>query len=240
MTVLLTNGDSFTSCWPMEARLGHRRFGWPSLVCQHFDWKLIDKSRAGCSNYRIYRKTFDALFSDEVTIAVIFLTYFTRIETAANFGTKPGRVYQYQSPGDQESREVFERFYNGYKNYADMLRQIISLQRCAASIGKPCYFLDTFDDNLYRDISYEQFRDVVKTNIVAFDAMDDARMLDKYQTIKLLESQIEWDKFISDRSFSFLVKHCEFEQGHPGIAAHRHMANIVIDFLQEKQHGKTF
>ena len=50
MTTLLVSGDSWTSCWPLEEELGHREYGWPNLVAKHFDYDLIDKSRAGSSN----------------------------------------------------------------------------------------------------------------------------------------------------------------------------------------------
>lgn len=49
MTVLMVSGDSWTSCWPLEERLGHRRFGWPNLVAKHFGFELLDKSRASSS-----------------------------------------------------------------------------------------------------------------------------------------------------------------------------------------------
>ena len=76
---LLVSGDSWTSCWPLEQRLGHRNFGWPALVSSNLGYTLIDKSRAGSSNYRIYRKAFDSILGDNVDLALVFLTSWTRM-----------------------------------------------------------------------------------------------------------------------------------------------------------------
>jgi hypothetical protein len=127
MTTLLVSGDSWTSCWPLEERLGHRDFGWPNLVSQYFNFRLIDKSRAGSSNYRIYRKAFDTMLYDECQLAIVFLTHWARFETGSTYGEKPGRIYQ-QLPAQSESSPAFKMFFNGYKNYTDMIRNIISLQ----------------------------------------------------------------------------------------------------------------
>ena len=105
MIKLLVSGDSWTSCWPLEQRLGHRNFGWPNLVAQHFNFDLIDKSRAGSSNFRIYRKAFDGMLSGKCDLVIVFLTSWTRFETGAIYGDKPGRIYQHL-PMQKASKDI--------------------------------------------------------------------------------------------------------------------------------------
>jgi hypothetical protein len=237
MTRLLVSGDSWTSCWPLETRLGHRNFGWPNLVSQHFNFSLIDKSRGASSNYRIYRKAVDGILQG-TDIALVFLTSWARFETGATYGLNPGRIYQHL-PSHKDSEQAFKLFFNGYKNYADMLRQIISLQSLAKTKNIPCYFLDTFSNNLYQNISLEQFKDVLRYNIDMFDNIDDARIEDKLKTIKMLESNIDWSKFISDQSYQDLIQGCYLDQNHPLEDGHAKIADIVINFLESLNYGQT-
>ena len=237
MTTLFVSGDSWTSCWPLEQELGHRNFGWPILVSNHFNFDLVDKSRAGSSNYRIYRKAFDGLLNG-ANLVLVFLTSWTRFETGATFGPKPGQIYQHISH-KKESTEAFRLFFNGYKNYTDMLRQIIALQALSSVKQVPCYFLDTFDNNLSRNLSIEEFKQILKFNIEVYDNTDDQRIESKYNVIKNLESMIDWNKFISTQSYQSLIKGSKLLQMHPIEDGHSKIAQIVINFLESTHHGKT-
>ncbi len=237
MARLLVSGDSWTSCWPLEERLGHRNFGWPNLVAKHFNFDLIDKSRAGSSNYRIYRKAFDELLQN-VDITIVFLTSWTRFETGAMFGPKPGQIYQHL-PSDSEYHKAFKLFFNGYKNYTDMLRQIISLQAVAKLQNVPCFFLDTYSENLYQSITLDQFKSVLKYNIGVFDNTNDQRINDKFQIVKNLEYKVDWTSFISSHSYSDLIKGCKIEKNHPVEDGHAKIAEVVINFLESLNYGKT-
>jgi hypothetical protein len=234
MTKLLVSGDSWTSCWPLEEKLGHRLLGWPNLVSKHFKFDLIDKSRAGSSNYRIYRKTVNGIV-EGVDLAIVFLTSWTRFETGATYGDKPGRIYQH-IPTEKNSEQAFKLFFHGYKNYIDMLHQIISLQSLSLTYNVPCYFLDTFDNNLHRELSLNEFKTILKYNMDVFDNIDDNRIANKFNTIKMLESKIDWTKFISVDSYQTLIN-CY--TGHPDEGGHAKIANIVINFLESTHHGKT-
>lgn len=237
MTTLLVSGDSWTSCWPLEERLGHRKHGWPSLVSQHFGFDLIDKSRAGSSNYRIYRKSLNGLIGN-ADLVLSFLTSWTRFETGATFGPKPGQIYQHLAM-QSESKEVFKLFFNGYKNYIDMLNQIISLQSISITTSVPCFFLDTFANNLQRNISLEQFKNILKHNMLVFENMNDERIQNKFNTVKMLESHIDWNKFISNCSYQESIQGCKLESGHPIEDGHEKIAQIVIHFLESKGYGQT-
>ena len=237
MAKLLVSGDSWTSGWPLEEQLGHRRFGWPSLVSKHFDFELIDKSRAGSSNYRIYKKAFNGML-EHVDLVLVFLTSWTRFETGSTFGPKPGRIYQHV-PGQTDVNKAFKLFFNGYKNYTDMLNQIISLQSLAITKNVPCFFLDTFENNLHRNISLNTFRDILKHNIAVFDNMDDKRIEDKFKTVKLLESNINWTNFIADDSYQSIIQNCSKDRGHPLEDGHAKIARTVINFLESMEYGQT-
>ena len=77
------------------------------------------------------------------------------MEVGSTYGDKPGRIYQH-IPSESKKKEnqyIFKNFFNGYKNYTDLLRMIISLQTLCTSVGTECYFLDTFNNNLLFDIT---------------------------------------------------------------------------------------
>ena len=240
MKKLLVSGDSWTSCWPLEEKLGHRAFGWPNLVASNIGYTLIDKSRAGSSNYRIYRKGFDGMISEKIDLSLIFLTSWTRMETGSGYGKKPGRIYQHLvNSGLSESEYIFKNFFNGYKNYTDLLRMIISLQHLASTVNTECYFLDTFNDNLLFDITEDDFKKILSYNIAIFDNMDDSRIRDKFNKVKMLTSQIDRRKFISALSYQELIKDYQLVDGHPVEEGHSRISSIVLDFLKENNHGKT-
>ena len=161
MKKILVSGDSWTSCWPLEEKLGHRNFGWPNLVSNYFNIKLIDKSRAGSSNYRIYRKAFEGILDNSVDTVIVFLTHWSRFEIGSTYGDKPGRIYQHIPSADPE---IFYKFFNGYKNYTDNLRMLINLQVLSEKYNTKCFFVDTFKDNIQRDIDLSQFKKIIWKN----------------------------------------------------------------------------
>lgn len=235
MPKLLVSGDSWTSCWPLEQRLGHRNDGWPNLVASKLNYQLIDKSRAGSSNYRIYRKAFDGLLDSSNDLVLVFLTSWTRMETGSGYGEKPGRIYQHVSgTKTKETEYVFKQFFNGYKNYTDMLRMVISLQATAKSHNTDCYFLDTFENNLLFDITPDEFKKILEFNPVIYDNMDDHRIEDKFNTVRLLTSAINREMFISKSTYQALIKDCKLVESHPVEDGHSKIADVVLEFLKEK------
>ena len=235
MKKLLVSGDSWTSCWPLEEELGHRRYGWPTLVAADLNYTLIDKSRSASSNYRIYRKAFDGMLNDQIDTVLVFLTSWVRTEFGATYGDKPGRIYQHLPRNkDKETQYIFKNFFNGYKNYTDLLRMIISLQNLASNLGIKCYFLDTFDQNLIFDITMDDFKRVLSYNQLIIDNMHDDRIDDKFSKVKMLTSNIDKSKFISTLSYQTLISGCPLNQGHPGKDGHAKIANIVLEFLKGK------
>jgi len=238
MKKLLVSGDSWTSGWPLEERMPRENFTWPNLVAQKFKCDLVDKSRAGTSNYRIFRKAVEGILDATVDTVIVFLTHWTRWEQGSGLmGDKPGRIYQHMLMAD--NLEMFKNHFNGYKQYTDSLRQIISLQSMAKTYDTACYFLDTFNDNVYNKkvITEKQFKNILSTNIVEFDAMDDQRIQEKFTKVSNLYKHVDNNQFISLTSYENLVKGCKIDGGHPVEDGHQKIASIVIDFLEGENSG---
>ena len=239
MQKLLVSGDSWTYGWPKVLSTSGKDFTWPNIVAKHFNVELIDKSNSGCSNYRIYRKAVEGILDPTVDTVLVFLTSWTRWETGSGYGEKPGRIYQHILRGSNV--ELFKNFFNGYKQYTDILRQIISLQSMAQTYGTSCYFLDTFQDNVYNTeiITKEDFKKIIATNVVEFDNMDDQRINSKFNKVINLYKHVDKNQFISLTSYQEIIKDCKLEKGHPVEDGHQKIANVVIDFLEGENSGKT-
>jgi len=235
MTRLFVTGDSWTSCWPLEETTGSRNLGWPTLVSNHFDWQLTDKSRAASSNFRIFRKTFDAILTNNFSIVIVALTKWERMETGY---PNQGKIYQHV-PSDPQSVLLYSDYFHGYLNYSQCLRMIIALQYAAKIHNTPLYFLDTFESNILRTMSLESFKNILKFNPDVFNAMDDERILDKLNTITFLTNQIDFDAFISEQSYQSIIAGCALEKKHPVEDGHAKIAETIIEFLESKYYGKT-
>jgi hypothetical protein len=234
---LLVSGDSWTAGYPMA----DNSKAWPSIVSNTLNFELTDKSRSGSSNYRIYRKAFDGVLTRKHDLCIVALTQWARFETGANFGEKPGSIYQHVF-GNYNSKEykfAYKNFFNGYKQYADLLRQIISLQQLAKNCNVDCFFIDTFERNLIFDLSMHQFLDILKTNTELYNNLSDKRRNEKFQVVKYLEKQINKQKFISKKSYKEIIRDCEFKNGHPLEDGHRIIADVIINFLKGREYDKT-
>ena len=70
-------------------------------------------------------------------------------------------------------------------------------------------------------------------NPKVFDNMDNQRIEEKFQKIKLIESKIDWSKFIYLDSYLELGKEFTLDQGHPSKKSHAIIADLVIEFLDQ-------
>jgi hypothetical protein len=229
-TTMFVTGCSFTSGWPLETKLGHRNFAWPRLVADHFGYNLIDKSRSSSSNYRIYRKAVEGILDDDVDFVIAFLSPWTRLETGGNYGEKPGRIYQHL-PG--HDIEVFKKFFNGYKNYTDCLRIIISLQNLSKQYAKPLYLLDSFQNNIHRNITRSQFVKILQFNDIVYDNMHDEYVDHKFKKVQNLERHINWNMFMHHKSYQELVAKTKLIDNHPAEDGHKKISEIVINYLEK-------
>ena len=187
--MIYINGDSWTSGWPDEETYGHRNFSWPHFLSLKVNEDVINDARAGCSNDRIYRRTFDYLLMNKPRLAIICLTQWMRFELG---NTKSGKIYQYQ-PG--QKNPLIKQHWHPYLSYSNFLRKTISLQSIANTTNTQLFFLDTFNHNLERNPTTEWFVDLLKLGDV-FDLMDDERITQKFNKI------VELNNFIN-RFFLF-------------------------------------
>jgi hypothetical protein len=245
MKKILVSGDSWTSGWPLEETVPREKFTWPNLVAQHFECDLVDKSRSGSSNYRIYRKGFEGILDSSVDTVIIFLSSWTRWETGSTIGEKPGRIHQhlvgFKSPSLRTDYKIFQNFFNGYKQLTDSYRMIIGLQNLACQYNKRCYFLDTFNNNVYTKyhITLAEFKKILQYNFAEFDAMDDNRIKEKYNKVVNLYKHIQKETFICNDSYQEIIKDCKLDRNHPVKDGHQKIAQVVIDFLEGENSGKT-
>lgn len=227
MDKILVSGDSWTSGWPLEETQPREQFTWPNIVAKHFDAQLVDTSRAGSSNYRIYRKAVEGILDDSIDTVLVFLSSWVRWETGLS-----GRIHQHVV--NEVDSELFKNFFNGYKQYTDSLRGIISLQNLAVNYNTKCYFLDTYKDNIYtkQELTLQDFKGILSTNITEFDNMDDQRIDKKFNKVMNLRKHINKNTFISLTSYQETISDCKKQQDHPVEDGHERIAKLVIDFIK--------
>ena len=228
--MIYVNGDSWTSGWPQEEILGHRDNSWPHLLGLMIGEQVLNDAEAGCSNDRIYRRTFDFILKNKPTTAIVCLTSWLRFELG---DTQSGRIYQYMPSNDNV--KFYKKHWHPYLAYTNFLRQIISLQSICTETD--IYFLDTVKNNLQREPTLHWFKEVLRLGGV-FDTMDDERIEKKFDTIVNLNKHINYNLFISDKSYQELVSHCKMVEDHPIDDGHKVIANIIYTkIFKDKHHG---
>ena len=230
--MIYVNGDSWTSGWPDEETFGHREFSWPHLLSLKLNETVINDARAGSSNYRIYRRTFDYLLNNKPELAIVCLTQWGRFEIGNAVTGKIVQIIPTQNP-----EEYKDKWYP-YLLYSNLLRQILSLQFLATAQGTNLLFLDTFSNNLNRSPSLEWFKDLLKLSL-AFDAMDDSRIESKFSKILDLTNKINYNQFLSSMSYQEIIKDCKMSKDHPVIDGHKKIADFIYKKLKENNHGQT-
>ena len=225
--MIYVNGDSWTSGWPDEETYGHRNFSWPHLLSLKINEPVINDAEAGCSNDRIYRRTFDYLLLNKPKLAIICLTHWVRFELG---NTASGKIYQYQPSKDIV---IYKDHWHPYLAYSNFLRQIISLQNIANATNTQLLILDTFNNNLNQAITYDWFVDILKEGMV-FDQLDDQRINRKFNTVVELSNLINYNMFISDKSYQSLINGCKLIKDHPVKDGHERIADIVYHAIKNK------
>lgn len=223
--MIYVNGDSWTAGWPDEETYGHRLFAWPHLLSVKMNDTVINDARAGSSNHRIYRRTFDYLLTHKPEIAIVALTGWVRFEQGRR-GT--GKIWQHVPNGQGADYKDW----NPYLAYTNFLRQIISLQCVAKQTNTKLYLLDTFDENLLRNPTYEWFVEALKLSD-AFDSMNDDMIADKFKKVLALNALIDYTGFISEHSYRKLILGAKLIKDHPTIDGHEKIADIIYNKLKE-------
>ena len=226
--MIYVNGDSWTSGWPLEGTFGHRNHSWPHLLSELSSIEVFNDARTASSNYRIYRRTFDYILNNSPKIAIICLTSWARFELG---DIKSGRIHQYL-PHQKEVAFFYKKYWNPYLEYSNLLRRLLSLQCVAQVKSTKLYFLDTFNDNLNMNPSYEWFTDILKMGDI-FSKMDDEYIAKKYKKIIDLDKHINYNMFISDKSYQSLVNDCELVEGHPVEDGHIKIAKLIYEVIKK-------
>jgi hypothetical protein len=224
--MIYVNGDSWTSGWPDEETYGHREFSWPRLLSLKINDTVINDARASCSNYRIYRRTFDYLLGNSPACAIVCLTSWVRVEYG---NSETGKIFQYLPARDPE---YYKKDWHPYLAYSSCLRQIISLQLVAKITNTQLFFLDTFKDNLNKTPTLEWFKKLLQQNGV-LDKMDDKRITQKFNKIVSLNSHIDYSMFLSEQSYQEIISGCKLEQGHPVKDGHEQIAEFIYQKLNK-------
>jgi hypothetical protein len=92
---------------------------------------------------------------------------------------------------------------------------------------------------LNKHYTLDDFKKILEFNPVIYDSMDDRRVEDKFNTVKLLTSAINREMFISKSTYQALIKDCKLVKLHPVEDGHSKIADVVLEFLKEKHNGKT-
>jgi len=232
--MIYVNGDSWTSGWPDEETFGHREHSWPHLLSIQLGQQVLNDARAGSSNYRIYRRTFDYLLDNSPATAIVCLTSWIRIEHG---NAETGKIFQYLPTTHPK---IFKSNWHPYLAYATLLRQIISLQNIAKQTSTDLWLLDTFDNNLIKNPTYTWFVEILKNGGVV-DAMDDERISQKFTKIVNLTKHIDFSMFIADDSYQTIISNCKKIKNHPTNDGHMYIANTVFNHLNKKEnkHGQA-
>lgn len=225
--MIYVNGDSWTSGWPNEEIYGHREFSWPHLLSISLNETIINDARAGCSNDRIYRRTFDYILENKPERAIVCLTSWLRFEIG---NSTNGKIIQ-KMPGIDAS--WYKENWHPYLLYSNFLRKIISLQFLSRGTNTKLFFLDTYTDNLNLNPTLSWFKELLKLS-TAFDAMDDERIQKKFYKILTLTNKIDQDSFLSKKSYQEIIKGSLLDRGHPVHDGHEKIANFIYLTLKEK------
>ena len=225
--MIYVNGDSWTSGWPDEETYGHREFSWPHLLSLKSNNAVINDDRAGSSNYRIYRRSFDYLLNNSPSLSIVCLTSWVRLECG---NAESGKIFQYLPSRDPQ---FFKNTWHPYLAYTNFLRQIISLQSVAKTTNNRLFLLDTYDNNLNRNPTLEWFKKILHEGGV-FDVMDDVQIEQKFNKVLALNKHIDYNMFLSEKSYYDLITGCELIQKHPTKDGHKKIANFVYDKIKKE------
>lgn len=225
--MIYVNGDSWTCGIPEKDSIKHPEFIWPYTLSKKLNEPVVIEARAGTSNHRIYRRTFDFLLTNKPKIAIVCLTRWERIELG---NAETGKIHQYM-PHRQPS--YFKKDWHPYLAYTNFLRHIISLQNIAVQYNVNLYFLDTHNNNLERTPTITWFMDILRKSR-AFAQMDDERIAQKFSKVEKLSTYINYDNFISNLSYIDLVNKFKMVDGHPDESGHTYMAELIYNYIQRK------
>ena len=216
--MLLVGGDSF-SCWPLEEMDGHRRNCWPQLLADYLNIDVIDHSRAGCSNDRIFRYILPNI-QVNTTLVVILWSATNRYEFT---NTKTSKI---------ESLLPSKKTYNvqdWYLNYCRTLLYVLSISNTCKLIGVPLIQRLVFKPDCWWDNTLESFKKQLRDNLL-FDNLPDNMIQERFDYLKSLHNSID-SVNLNNSIESFVEMSAEYKY-HPTPHGHKQIRDKIIEEIK--------
>lgn len=234
--MLIAGGDSW-SCWPQEELYGSRDKCWPAIVSKKLGHTLIDHSRAGCSNDRIFRYCLPAALEWSPAIVVVFWSCSDRFEIGLH-----GKIQQVMPAQSNNTicKQYIAENLDLYLQYCNTLLKILSLQetckqRSSTLLQKFCFKADCWWDG-----TIEQFKLFLR-DAGTFDHLSDDMIEEKFQYLLTLHNQIDAANWIGpiQEPLQNLIEVNEEFSNHPTDNGHIQMANLILAKLNENIANKN-
>lgn len=227
--MLIAGGDSW-SCWPQEQMYGSRDKCWPAIVSKKLGVKLIDHSKAGCSNDRIFRYCLPSVLEcSNNSIAVIFWSSSDRFE----IGFK-GKIEQVM-PGIETNvvnKEFIIDNLNLYLQHCNTILYSLSIQEACKKqkiklLQKFCSKHDCWWNNTLE--SFKEF--LIEAKLL--DYLSDEQIYEKYLYLEKIYSLLDRDCWINNinEPLSNLIETSEEFKWHPTNFGQLQMSNLILEKL---------
>jgi hypothetical protein len=228
--MLIVGGDSW-SCWPQEEFYGSRDKCWPSITSKKLNLSLVDNSRAGCSNDRIFRYCLPSVLEYPNSIVVIFWSSSDRFEVGYN-----GKIEQIQ-PSNTNNKFIEKSYIKNnldlYLRYINTLLYSLSLQEICKKNNSILLQKFVFTDDCWWDGTLKSFKNFLLT-VGLFHYLSDDQILEKYNYLKTLHSLIDTSTWIGSmrESLTQMIETSEKFLNHPTDYGHEQMAKLILDNLK--------
>ena len=203
--MLLVGGDSF-SCWPLETMDGHRNNCWPALLGKHLNIPVIDYSRGGSSNDRIFRYILPSI-NPKISLIVILWSNSMRYETTNPANSKIGQI--------TPSSKLY-KIQDWYLRYVQTLLYCLSINNSASLHNIPVVHRFVFEHECWWDNNIDTFKVQLRKNLL-FDNLPDDMIEQKFLYLQGLHKQIGTLNLNSITSF---VETSEEFDKHPTYTGH--------------------
>jgi len=228
--MLIVGGDSFC-CWPLEELTKSRNNCWPALVEEQTKLKVIDYSKSGCSNDRIFRYCMPETLNQQNKFLIIFWSAYSRFE----IGYK-GKIEQIQPSikSGSVSKDFILKNYDLYLQHCKSLLYQVSIQESCKNNKITFFQQNVFKHDNWWDETYESFCNFMKKSNL-FDYLSDKQLNEKYRYLEVLYSKIDYNTYIGNKneSISEIVECSKEFFDHPTYKGHKQMSNLVITAINK-------
>jgi len=220
--------------------LSKKHLTWPRLLSKKLKKPIVDDSMSGASNGRIFRRTSNNIILKNVNVAIVFLTKWSRMETGnPEWKTTIGHNIEFTETqqilvNSHNHDYYFETYFEPIFQYEIFLHGIINLQCLANQYNTKLYLLDNFAENLYQNLDFDIFCKKINFEHYMTRKHHKDHFFKKYKLMKELISHINFDNFISDKSYQELIGDAPLEEDHPLEEGHSIISDIVYNFIAKK------